>query len=118
MPDSRALISMPIASGASVSSSAASIAPGYVPAVIFMSAAWDAAAITFQISQDGTNWYDLYDAGTEISATVAAGRAQALTASAFNAQPGPYWRLRSGTGASPVTQNADRALKVLFRKVA
>lgn len=109
----RRVVPFAIASGASLSGGI-NLAD-LIPSVILMPAAWDAAAITAQISPDGTNWWNLYDTATELSLTVAVDRAQVLTASLFAAAPGPWWRLRSGTLASPVTQTAARTLIVICR---
>lgn len=81
---------------------------------IFMPAAWTAAVLTAQVSNDNSTYYDLYNAdGTEWSATVAAGHAAILDISAFTAMR--YVKLRSGTGAAPVNQAADRVLTVVTR---
>lgn len=113
--DPRATVLFTIAAGASLSNGRD--LAGFVPAMIFMPSAWDAAAITCQVSEDGITWLNAYDAGTEMSLTVAASRAQILTASAFNAFPGPWWRLRSGTAATPVAQTAAAILRVLCRPI-
>lgn len=112
-PDFRAFVRFTIPNGAALSDGLS--LDGFYPSVVLMPAAWTSASLTFQISQDGATWLDLYDAGTEVSSAVAASRAQALTAAAFSNRPGPYWRLRSGTGGSPVNQGADRVLTVLCR---
>lgn len=65
------------------------------------------AAITFQVSDDGTNFYNLYDddtGGTEVSLAASTGqRAYRLN--------GNYWsgiawlKVRSGTSGTPVVQS-------------
>ena len=112
-PDFRAFVDFTIPNGDSLSNGLS--LDGFRPSVVLMPSAWTAASLTFQVSKDGVTWFDLYDAGTEISSAVAASRAQALTAAAFAAVPGPYWRLRSGTGGSAVAQGAQRILTVLCR---
>lgn len=81
---------------------------------IIMPSTWTAANITFQISCDGTTYADLYDEnGNEITLSVAASRAYKL--------PIDLWcdvrwlKIRSGTGAVPVNQAADRILTLNMR---
>lgn len=81
---------------------------------ILMPSAWTAAALTFQGSLDGTNFYDLYDdTGTEISFSVAASRYVLVS------WPAKFFglkklKIRSGTSASAVNQAADRALTIII----
>jgi hypothetical protein len=84
---------------------------------IIMSPAWTAAVITFQGSEDGTTFYDLYDRyGSEISWTVVAGKLHS------NDDIVPflslrYLKVRSGTTASAVTQEAERTLGIITNAV-
>jgi len=84
---------------------------------IQMSAAWTAAVITFQGSEDGTTFYDLYDRyGSEISWTVVAGKLHC------NDDVVPFLsirflKVRSGTTASAVTQEAARTLGIITNAV-
>lgn len=78
---------------------------------IFMPASWTAANLTFQVSNDGTNWFDLYDKdGTEYTVVAAAGRSIVL--------PMSDWigieriKIRSGTTAAAVNQAAARTLVI------
>jgi hypothetical protein len=81
---------------------------------ILMPAAWTAAALTAQVSQDDATYYDLYDStGTEWSATVVAAHAVALDITTFTGVR--YLKLRSGTGAAPVAQAATRSLTLVTR---
>ena len=84
-----------------------------VSAVRFiMPAAWTAAALTFQVSVDGTNFFDLYDnLGIEKNIPVVASRAINLDVSelAFI----DYLKIRSGTSGTPVNQGADRVISVI-----
>jgi hypothetical protein len=81
---------------------------------ILMPAAWTAAALTAQVSQDDATYYDLYDAtGTEWSATVVAAHAVALDITTFTGIR--FIKLRSGTGAAPVAQAATRSLTLVTR---
>lgn len=81
---------------------------------VLMPAAWTAAVLTMQVSNDNTTFYDLYNNdGTEWSATVAAAHAIAMDVSIFTAMR--YVKLRSGTGGTPVNQGADRVLTLVTR---
>jgi hypothetical protein len=86
---------------------------------IRMPAAWDAAGLTFQCAIDpiAGSWLDLFDAqGAEVVATVEASRHVALSHLALR---GLLWlRCRSGFGAAPITQAADRDLILIFGGVA
>ena len=63
MPQQRELVTGTIAS-AGTQSSAINTGPHRIAGLI-MPAGWDAANITFQMTPDGTNWYDVYnDAAT------------------------------------------------------
>jgi len=93
------------------------------PVGISMSAGWNAAAITFQISTDGVTFTDLFDSGgTEVaisSANVAAGRYISFTALLSNSFRGSrYIKIRSGVTALPVDQTAARTLGVQLRQLA
>ena len=84
---------------------------------IDMPAGWDAAALTLQTSeaQAGT-FRDVYNEdGTELALTVAAGRAVVVEPARL---PGVRWlKLRSGTGAAPVLQTAERSVELVVRPV-
>lgn len=76
---------------------------------LLMPAGWDAAALTFRASQDGTNWSNLYDEnGAELTLQVAAGRAIRVPPSLLRGWD--YIMLRSGTAAVPVNQTAARSI--------
>jgi len=82
---------------------------------IIMPAAWTAAALTFQASIDGDNFFDLYDqAGNEVNLPTAASRyvggLDALNFGCFN-----YLKVRSGTTGTPVNQGASRELTLVLR---
>jgi hypothetical protein len=93
------------------------------PVRITMPPEWNTAALTFQISDDGEAFNNLYDLDREIRIKPAvAGSAIALPteASAIDqsgrAKPplpaGVHLRIRSGTAASPVIQTARREFTV------
>jgi hypothetical protein len=81
---------------------------------IIMPAAWTAAALTFQGSVDGTNFFNLYDEfGTEVSYAADASRFIRIGPSDnFSV---PVLRIRSGPAASAVTQAAERIITIVLR---
>ena len=89
---------------------------GNTPVRITMPAAWTAAQLTFQVSQDGTTFYNKYDQeGTEFTIEAAALRSIDLDPGEWLAVP--YLKIRSGTSGTPVAQNAERLITVQTREV-
>lgn len=81
---------------------------GAAPMAIVMPSAWTAADLTFQVSHDGTNYYNLYYGGSEeriLSPT--AGTAVALDPGVFACWQ--YMKVRSGTSGTAVNQAAARS---------
>lgn len=73
------------------------------------------AALTFQVSTDGSNFYDLYDeVGNEV--TVPASTFNRAIAAPLEVRGWKAVRIRSGTTATPVAQGAARTLTVLLGK--
>jgi hypothetical protein len=85
---------------------------------IKMPAGWDAAALTFQVSDDqGVTWDELRDSsGTAITvASPTAGQRLELDASDFKSAV--FLKVRSGTSGSAVNQTgAARVLTLVSRK--
>lgn len=87
---------------------------------IIVSAAWTAAGLTFQASEDGgITWLDLTDS-TGTAVTIAA--AGIIAGGRVSLDPTPFIgvdtiRLRSGTSAAPVNQGAARVLTVIARRI-
>jgi hypothetical protein len=82
---------------------------GYRVAAIDLPSTWDAAAMTFQGSNDNSAFANLYDdAGTEITiASAALSASRSLipgTALALQLMAHRYLKVRSGTSGSPVNQ--------------
>jgi hypothetical protein len=81
---------------------------------IVMPAGWDAAALTFQVSEDGSTFRELNAAGDSeaaVSIAVSAGKAYQLVPSTLAAQ---LWlKVRSGTSGSPVNQTAARTITLV-----
>jgi len=87
-----------------------------------MPAAWDAAAITFQASVDGVNYFNLVDdAGNEVKLVASAGNHVAIgegtAAKAEQFRGAVYVMVRSGTAAAPVAQTANRTVTLVARKM-
>ena len=80
---------------------------------INMPAAWTAADMTFQLHDGDAVWRDAYwDWGAEMVVAVAAGLSVEL--SVFNMLKHlRFLRIRSGTTAVPVAQNAERLITVV-----
>ena len=118
-----------IASGQSLSGAvdlfAARTREEYDPtlAAIQMPAAWTSAKITFQVSNDGETYGNLYkkDGSTEHEVDVS-GYTAASSGVVRTVQLEPqlffgfrYMKIRSGTAASPVSQAAERSLSLFVR---
>lgn len=104
-----------IANGASLSG-AICLGAGVLCAIV-MPAGWDAADMTFQVSDDqGATWHELLDAsGTAITLSApAAGSRYEMDAADFKSAM--FLKLRSGTTGAPVNQTAARSLTVVSRK--
>lgn len=84
---------------------------------IQMPAAWTAADITFQVSDDGSTYEELLDdSGTAISITApAAGNRLNLAAGDYASVL--FLKVRSGTSGVPVNQAAARTLTLITRKL-
>jgi hypothetical protein len=80
---------------------------------VVMPAAWTAAALTFQGSADSTNFFDLYDGGTEYN--VAAGASRYIQIPPDKTDSLMALKVRSGTTGTPVNQGADRVLTLIVR---
>lgn len=80
---------------------------------IIMPDTWTAAALTFQASPDGTNYFNVYDDPTERKLTVAASYYSALNIADW---VGFRWlKFRSGTAGTPVNQAAARTLTLVVQ---
>jgi len=80
---------------------------------IIMPAAWTAAALTYQFSVDGTNFYDAYSGTAELTAT-STGASRMISINAATYDAARYIKIRSGTSATPVNQAADRTLTLIL----
>jgi hypothetical protein len=107
-------VSATITSGGSLSA-ATPLGDGILTGIA-MSAGWDAAAMTFQVSADGgATWGEMQSISAVVSYTVAAAQYIAIDPA--------LWRginmikVRSGTSGSPVNQSADRVLTLVTRRL-
>lgn len=102
-----------IASGASLSGPVD--LQGYDLIALEFPSAWSTANVSFQTSQDGVTYRDVYGpTGTEITLTAAASRWVVLDSTLVGLF-GRYIKVRSGTAGVPVNQAADRAIGVVGR---
>lgn len=88
----------------------------YTLAAVVLPAAWTAAALTFQVTYDGTNYFDLsdyFDGEVTVSSTIAvASKAISLRPSQFLRVAGV--KVRSGTSGTPVNQAAARIITLVY----
>jgi hypothetical protein len=84
---------------------------------LIMPAAWTTAAITFQASADGTNFFNLFNtSGVEV--TIAAPLAsQFIPLDPADIISANYLKIRSGTSGAPVNQGADRIVTLVTRRL-
>jgi len=83
---------------------------------IIMPAAWTASNLSFQSSENGTTWNDLYsETGAETIVTADAERYITLTPADWVGVQ--HLKLRSGTSGDPVTQEGDRDIKLAVKEL-
>lgn len=74
---------------------------------------WDAADLSFQVSEDNVTFYDLFDnKGYEVTRLVVTGAA--VNTDPTWTQAAMWLKLRSGPRVSPVAQDADRVFKLVL----
>ena len=111
LPTSGGTVAASIASGAALSG-VIDLGTSQRLCRIILPATWTAAALTFQTSVDGTNFYDLFDvSGNEISYTVTAGKNILIPFSDWIGIR--YLKLRSGVTATPVNQGATASFTLV-----
>jgi hypothetical protein len=103
-----------ILSGASLSDAVKCL--NAIPVGVLLPDTWTAAVMTFQVSLDNSNWYNLYDKIGEVLYPAAASEYLALDPTQFAGAR--YLKVRSGTNGTPVNQAADRSLTVILRSLA
>lgn len=105
--------SVTISNGASLSG--ALDLEGLVPVSLLLPAGWDAANVTFQVSYDGSTYYNLKDVDGEVSYPAAVDTCISLNPATFVGAR--YLKVRSGTLSVAVNQTADRVITVVKRSV-
>jgi hypothetical protein len=85
---------------------------------ILMPAAWTAANLTFEASEEtGGTFRDVYtDAGDEVTVSAAVSRAISIDLNSSALAPYQYLKIRSGTTAVPVAQGAARELIIVLKR--
>lgn len=104
-----------IASGASLSGAIALGNAGLL--YLEMPAAWTAADLSFQVSSDGTNFFDYFypsggGGGTEVEYVIGVSASRAYTLTLLDFAGVKFVKLRSGTTGTPVNQGAARSIRV------
>jgi hypothetical protein len=114
-PDKTVTQTVTIAAGASLSGASAKYS-GYRLLAAVTASTWDAAKLTFMVSNDGTNFFDLTSEGTEYEvASVTAAKAISLDLSVF--APWDYVKVRSGTSAAAVNQADATIVTLVFMPI-
>ncbi len=87
---------------------------------LIMPAAWTAAALTVEVSHDGTTWIGIvYDSlGVQANVIASPAVSTAYTLDALGLLPYRYMRLRSGTTASAVNQLGARSITAITPPLA
>ena len=103
-----------IANAASLSGTV-QVPPGMSLKAILMPAAWTAAALTFQVSYDNVNFFNMFNETAEYSvASAAASASQAVMLDQTKWDSVRFLKVRSGTAAAPVAQGAQRLLTLVL----
>ena len=84
------------------------------PLLLFIPAQWTSARISYQLSQDGVTYYDLYDrSAKEIAVNVRAGTVVRLNPEWTEVALGCWLKIRSGSSDGPTIQTANRTFTLL-----
>jgi hypothetical protein len=82
------------------------------PVRITMPAEWDSAVISFIVSTDGINYYDLYHSnGSPVTVTVVPGATMVVPTD--TARSIRHLKIRSGNPGSPVIQQKTRVFRIV-----
>jgi hypothetical protein len=90
---------------------------GRVPVAVVMPADWTAADLTFQASYDGATYWNLYDGDTDAEVSVQAAEDRHIVLDHNKFYGAQYLKVRSGTAASAVNQEAARTLYLVTREI-
>lgn len=102
-----------IANGQSLSGPVA-LGGGVVCGIITPAALTTATALTFQVSYDGGTFVDLHNESAEYSVTVDPAASWYVRLSKDVFEGAQAVRVRTGSGASPVSQGAARTFIVVY----
>ncbi len=81
---------------------------------VIVASTWNTAALTFQGSYDGTNYFNLFNGASELSyAAIAASTWVLVDPTLFYGLP--YIKVRSGTAGSAVAQTGDTIVTLISR---
>lgn len=107
--------SVTIANGESLSG-AVTMNPDWKLIAVMPASTWDTAAMTFQISIDGTTFANVYNEATEysLSSVVAAGYNRIDMLMFLGARA---IKVRSGTAASATNQTSETTVTLVFWKL-
>lgn len=76
-------------------------------------ATWETAGLSFQVSNDNVNFYDVNDSdGAEVAVSISASNAVGIDAKTTGLYPFGWFKIRSGTATTPVPQGAAAATGV------
>jgi hypothetical protein len=90
------------------------------PVLLFMPMAWTSARISYQLSNDGTNFWDLFDrTSREIAVNVRAGTVVRFNPEWTDSALGCWIKIRSGSCDGPiVAQESSRVFTILINTSA
>ena len=108
-------VSTTILAGATTSGAVDMTTPnlaGFAPIAFFVPVGWTSAKMSLDVSLNGSTWFLLHFADKDfVTKTIAGG--ETLIDPTYLLRGFPYFRIRSGTSAAPVTQVSAVTLVVL-----
>lgn len=113
-----ASVDVTIANGASLSG-AQELTEGQLVGIL-MPAAWTAAAVSFDVSYDGTTYAPLYNQSGEVkvsSSHIATAERRYFALDPVDFMGARYLKIRSGLNGAAVAQGAARTITLLMRGV-
>jgi hypothetical protein len=114
-PEFVSTVTVTIANGTALSGSSGKLS-GLRVCGYAVDAAFDTQAVTFQVSGDGSTWYNLYQESSEYTqAAVVASSAHNVDISTF--LPWAYIKVRSGTAGAVANQVGDTVVTLFLRPI-
>jgi hypothetical protein len=111
-PDNTVTQTVTIAAGASLSGASTKY-PGYRLIAVLTASTWDAAKISFSVSNDGTNFFTLYNQTGEVQAASITGAA-AVSLSPADFIAWDYIKVRSGLVGAATNQVDATIVTLVF----